>query len=654
MDEKLEQARRRWLAQRDDASEREYHVALERAGWPWETAHLQRVGGWRLERVLCGYTQGAHVCSAAAFSRDGRLLVTSDESHVRAWDVATRRRVRGGGPVGGRDVLSLCPSPDGVAVLLQFKREIGGPARSPELWRLDPWSRLSTFAIEGVVCHDATHLMDGRIVTLHRDGVARLWSAGTVERELLHGNLPDPSGRNRVVARPGGGFVTLVGDDPRPVVWSVEGTRVLQCERPQGLSMSSSLGLAVSHDDRHVATSWTNEPGGIALFDLATGRVVASRAERCGEVAFSTDTLVLGSQGVDFFVLDRADLTDRETLSRESVGWTHATSPDGRLACLGGELLDTRSWQPVAPVAHRGRLDQVGFIPNTRRVVSASGPALRTWDQETGRPGWSLPGSLPTSSTVQLESPAAGALVLAGDQTQWIDLKTFETCPVSGLNATSVLAFPSRSARGAHVSRESVAMLDFRSGQRLWEWEWAADEAPFDRFTSGTRAAFSSDDRRLFLAGHKGIRGFDGARGDLLFMVPWPAGPLGSGPAQARAIAASPVEQTLAVVTTDARLVTFNASTGALRGVARLDGPAHRARLSADADVLFLEDDRGWRAVDVRTGRAVASSPPELACPVDFRLPVEVEERACALAVSEDGKRLLLGTDAGGVLLFAR
>lgn len=652
MDEKLEHARRRWLAQRDDASEREYHVALERAGWPWETAHLQRVGGWRLERVLCGYTLGAHACLAATFSRDGRRLVTSDATRLRVWDVATRRRMPGGGPIAGEtDVLSL--SPDGASVLFVPGRQAGGsPA---ELWRLDPWERVASFAIEGALCHDATHLADGRIATLHGDGVVRVWSAAGVEREAVHGAPEDAWGRGHIVARPGGGFVTIVCGDLR--VWSADAEHERRCSAPVAFRSASATGLAVSHDDRYVAASWRDDEDCVALFDLATSALLAVRPDRSGALAFSDDALVVARGTTRFDVLERAGLEERATFTQHVASEGLSTSADGQLACLGGVLFDARSWQPVAPVAHRGRLDQVGFTTSTRRVVSASGPTLHTWDQDTGSPGWSLPGSQSTWNMVLLESPAAGALVLAGGETRWIDLRTFETHEVpDGLNYESVLAFPSRSARGAHVSRESVVLLDLRSGQRLWEWEWADDETPSGRPTLGTRAAFSSDDRRLFLAGREGIGAFDGATGHLIFMVPWPEGlaPLRSRAAQVRAIAASPAGQLLAVVTTDARLVTFNGSTGALHGVSRMDGPARAARFGERDDVLFLEDDRGWRAVDIRTGRAVATPPPEPACPVDFRLSVEAEEHASALAVSEDGQRLLMGTNAGSLLLYTR
>jgi hypothetical protein len=151
-----------------------------------------------------------------------------------------------------------------------------------------------------------------------------------------------------------------------------------------------------------------------------------------------------------------------------------------------------------------------------------------------------------------------------------------------------------------------------------------------------------------------GIAALDAESGAVEFRASWPEDASQRTRINGSLVRTFTASRTLVVATTDARIVTFDASSGALHSVASVQAPNEAVRFGASSDVLFLQDDRGWRAVEARTGRAVANPPPEPACPIDFRLPVEADERASALAVSEDGQRLLMGTNAGSLLLFAR
>jgi hypothetical protein len=180
-------------------------------------AELQLEGAWRSLRerhILVGHE---YAVNGAAFSPDGKLLVTaSTDKSARLWHVGTGKPI--GMPfVGHTDrVTSAAFSSDGMRIVTT------SADRTARIW--DPVSgrQIATLTGHSDLVNSAAFGPDGsRIVTASRDGTVRLWDAATGKpigalADHVLGNV------RTAVFSPDGMHIATASTDKTARLWDVE------------------------------------------------------------------------------------------------------------------------------------------------------------------------------------------------------------------------------------------------------------------------------------------------------------------------------------------------------------------------------------------------------------------------------------------------
>jgi WD40 repeat protein len=162
--------------------------------------------------------------------------------------------------------------------------------------------------------------------------------------------------------------------------------------------------LLLSAEGAYLAASTSSR---VRVWQLETGRIVASIDERVAQVVFAAGDRVLVAsvlQGRDheirFYDLSNPDSAPR-TFPGKDRSRSLAVSPDGRLVAASSDagywmLFDPAKSELIASV--RGHLNAafcVAFSPDGRRLISSGGgrEAIKIWDVDTQQELLTLPGA---------------------------------------------------------------------------------------------------------------------------------------------------------------------------------------------------------------------------------------------------------------------
>ena len=330
-------------------------------------------------------TAGAGELRSAAYSRDGRFILTAGRSvravdpSVRIWDALTGQSITG---LEGAFFPAVF-SPDGRLVAAEYKGGVGvwdWRAGSPPLkLRL---AEASSLAFSG----------DGSLlVATSLAGTARIWqiSTGDVVDSYPAATAAalSPTGQQVVVADlyPSGASNVIAR------VYSVADGRLQASLRGHAGDGISSV--VFSPDGQRVLT--TSYDATARLWDPSTGRELVTEREDSGVLtgAFSPDGRLVATGGVDG-TLRVWDSRSGKTLA---VAPAHsdeirdlAFSGDGRYLLSASKDSNVRIWDPrtgqllTQLLGHTDAVNSAGFSPDGVSVLTASDDGTaRVWDAGT-------------------------------------------------------------------------------------------------------------------------------------------------------------------------------------------------------------------------------------------------------------------------------
>lgn len=428
------------------------------------------------------FTEEAHAIAfhhagpvrTASFSPDGlRVLTASDDGTARVWDVKTGKALtpplRHLGPVvdaaftddgewvattgGGRarvwnartgDPRSAWLSqPDPIREVESrgnYLLTVGG--KTARIWRA---SRQTAFEkrgdlffgdrydviakrtfVHGPEITQARFSRDGRVLTVARDGTARVWdgrgawmtpsresvntalgeSSQYVGSESLEGLILKPfNSASRVLKPDAAGFVraSFSSDTQRIVTASVDGTA-----RVWDASDGHALGLPLRHD--RALTSAVFSPDGMRIVTASLdgtarvweavadppetpalrhrGTVMAASFDRTGRRAVTATASLDHSARV--WDASNGSRISAPLLHGGRIWWTEF-SPDGRTVVTSSDdatavIWDWRTGKPTVRLRFGGAVFHAAFSPDGGRVLTASDSTARVWDARTGLP----------------------------------------------------------------------------------------------------------------------------------------------------------------------------------------------------------------------------------------------------------------------------
>jgi len=317
------------------------------AGDPaWQQAARTNLAAWQPyhARIKAVLSHPAPV-DAAAFSPDGKTLVTgSDDRTAQLWDATTGEPI--GSPLShGGEVIAVAFTPDGRTILtacldksVRLWDAATGQLIAPPIHH--GWGNAVAFSPDGKT-----------FLAGCSDGTARLWDTATGLR--VGKPIPHAGNFNSVVYSPDGKTLLTGSWDSTARLWdAATGQQIGQPLKHQ----SPVLSVAFGPDGKTLLAG--SKDGTARLWDATTGQPLSpplkGHRNRIRAVALSPDgkTLLTGS----------TDKTAR--------------------------LWDTTTYQPIStPLQHQGPVVAVAFSPDGKSLVTASSDStVRLWDAALYQP----------------------------------------------------------------------------------------------------------------------------------------------------------------------------------------------------------------------------------------------------------------------------
>jgi WD40 repeat protein len=374
----------------------------------WDTTRRDPIGG-----ISGTLANGEHnLANAIAFSPDGETLATvGPDGTARLWNTASGAAV--GVPLAGAAGLE-----SGTAVAFSRDGRILATADdSVRLWRLDIRNQLHLPLTPGRVGSIAFSPDRRTFATAERNGTTQLWN---LARNQRIGELPADAHDIRIVAprlafSPNGKVLVTFSDLGTPQAvgpaiyesynsivkfWDVATQSQIGAPFTTGAEASTAV---FSPDSKTLATATID--GTIQLWDTATRRLIWAPAvsENASgtdaAVAFSHDDKILATAVVGDGLVQLWDIATRTqigtlTVKGDSSGLTRiAFSPDNKTLATWGDPGIVRLWDlathtqigaPVATGTGTGQVYDASFSPDGTILATAGADGMaRLWDVAT-------------------------------------------------------------------------------------------------------------------------------------------------------------------------------------------------------------------------------------------------------------------------------
>jgi WD40 repeat protein len=361
-------------------------LALDQGDAAREERHRTRIGAALAQTPrLVQMWQHGHEAEYAAFSPDGRRVVTASRDHTaRVWDAVTGEAVIP--PLRHDDLVWRARfSSDSRRVVT------AGRDRTARVWDASSGQAVCPPLPHDSSLQDALFSPDGRwVATACTDGTARVWDAATGQPRTRE-PMKHASWLHTVAFSPDGRYVVTASQDHTARVWDAATGQTIS-ELKHG---DAVLSAAFSPDGRLVVTASDDHTA--RLWDAATGKQVGpplKHGERVLGATFSPDGRHVCTCSYD----KTARVWDAATGRAVSAPMKHLNSvrcapfsPDGRYVVTASNDHTARVWEaatgePVSPpLRHSWLVTSACFSPDGGRVLTASADwTVRLW-QVVGR-----------------------------------------------------------------------------------------------------------------------------------------------------------------------------------------------------------------------------------------------------------------------------
>jgi WD40 repeat protein/serine/threonine protein kinase len=558
----------------------------------------------------------------AAFSPDGRRLVTVDAKTARIWDIESGRQlVELAGHTGELQHAEF--SPDGERVLT------ASWDKTARLWDANTGRQILVLSGHDDKLRAAAFSPDGkRIVTGSYDRTARVWDAATA-RELLRF-----SGHSSQVVdarfSPDGLEIVTASVDKTVRIWS----SVTGRERTRLVGHTeAALRAAFSPDGKRIVTSSADKTA--RIWDASSGRelMALGHPQLVESAEFSPDGSLVATASGDSSLRLWEVATGKEIMvmdGHRAALMTAVFSRDGQHIVTASMDGTARVWsvatQPptITLNGHRGAVESAQFSPDGRRIVTASGDwTARIWDAVTGREGIALVGHHERLWSASFSSDGARVITASSDGTARIWDAT------SGNQAT-LLAGHDSAVESAQFSADGKRVVTSSTDKTARIWNVDAAQPPIvlrghkDRVS---QAVFSPDHRHIATASIDATaRIWDVASGRQTLVIDAQGAPVFT-------VAYSPDGRRLVTASLDMSARIWDSTTGEeIRNLTGHSQLVATAIFSPDGrHVLTASPDKTARIWDAETGQQLAV----------FLHPDSVN----AAAYSADGSRVVTADD---------
>jgi WD40 repeat protein len=342
------------------------------------TARVWDARTGKMLATLAGHTDDI---ATAAYSPDGKRIVTGGDETARIWDASTGRMLLVLSGHAGY-VWQAVYSHDGTLIAT------ASPDKTARIWDAQTGALLGVLSGHTNVLTDVEFSPDGsHVVTAGLDHTARTWDLRTKPAAtVLLGHQDQVTS---VVYSPDGSRLATASMDKTVRIWDPHtGKALLVISRPgedfNSVAYSPDGTRIVTGSTARVARIWDARTGALSqVFDHAPGPVTYA--------AYSPDGRhIVASFDLTFGVWDTHTGALRVIRSGHRNDIASAVfSPDGRQILTGSvdktaRLWDSASLQPVGILPHDDFLNVASFSPDGTHILTAVDDSTgRLWDART-------------------------------------------------------------------------------------------------------------------------------------------------------------------------------------------------------------------------------------------------------------------------------